>query len=72
VISSVEQVLGFYFATASVIYACLGVVMTVIAYAGGLSAPVLWGFFAFLSSFVPYLGITMMTFSIAIAGHHHP
>ncbi|WP_160005364.1 AI-2E family transporter [Rhizobium sp. 18055] len=68
VISSVEQVLGFYFATASVIYACLGVVMTVIAYAGGLSAPVLWGFFAFLSSFVPYLGITMMTFSIAIAG----
>jgi predicted PurR-regulated permease PerM len=68
VISSVEQVLGFYFATASVIYACLGVVMMVIAYAGGLSAPVLWGFFAFLSSFVPYLGITMMTFSIAIAG----
>jgi predicted PurR-regulated permease PerM len=68
VISSVEQVLGFYFATASVIYACLGVVMMVIAYAGGLSAPVLWGFFAFLSSFVPYLGITMMTFAIAIAG----
>ncbi|WP_111560980.1 AI-2E family transporter [Rhizobium sp.] len=68
VISSVEQVLGFYFATASVIYACLGVVMTIIAYAGGLSAPVLWGFFAFLSSFIPYLGITMMTLAIAIAG----
>ena len=68
VISSVEQVLGFYFATASVIYACLGVVMTVIAYAGGLSMPILWGFFAFLSSFIPYLGITMMTFAIAIAG----
>ena len=68
VISSVEQVLGFYFATASVIYACLGVVMTIIAYAGGLSAPMLWGFFAFLSSFIPYLGITMMTLAIAIAG----
>ncbi len=68
VISSVEQVLGFYFATASVIYACLGVVMTIIAYAGGLSAPILWGFFAFLSSFIPYLGITMMTLAIAIAG----
>jgi predicted PurR-regulated permease PerM len=68
VISSVEQVLGFYFATASVIYACLGVVMTIIAYAGGLSMPILWGFFAFLSSFIPYLGITMMTFAIAIAG----
>ena len=68
VISGVEQVLGFYFATASVIYACLGVVMTIIAYAGGLSAPVLWGFFAFLSSFIPYLGITLMTFAIAVAG----
>lgn len=68
VISGVEQVLGFYFATASVIYACLGVIMTIIAYAGGLSAPVLWGFFAFLSSFIPYLGITLMTFAIAVAG----
>lgn len=68
VINGVEQVLGFYFATASLIYVCLGVVMTAIAYFGGLSSPVLWGFFAFLSSFVPYLGITMMTLAIAIAG----
>lgn len=68
VINAVEQVLGFYFATASLIYVGLGVVMTVIAYAGGLAAPVLWGFFAFLSSFIPYLGITLMTLSVAIAG----
>ena len=68
VIGSVEQVLGFYFATASIIYAALGVMMTVIAWAGGLSAPVLWGFFAFLSSFIPYLGITLMTLSVAVAG----
>jgi predicted PurR-regulated permease PerM len=68
VINAVEQVLGFYFATASLIYVGLGVVMTVIAYASGLSAPVLWGFFAFLSSFIPYLGITLMTLSVAIAG----
>jgi predicted PurR-regulated permease PerM len=68
VISSVEQVLGFYFATASIIYAALGVMMAVIAWAGGLSAPVLWGFFAFLSSFIPYLGITVMTLSVAVAG----
>ncbi|KQV63791.1 AI-2E family transporter [Rhizobium sp. Root1220] len=68
VINGVEQVLGFYFATASLIYVCLGVTMVVIAYFGGLSAPVLWGFFAFLSSFVPYLGITLMTLAVAIAG----
>ncbi|RFB96755.1 AI-2E family transporter [Rhizobium leguminosarum bv. trifolii] len=68
VINAVEQVLGFYFATASLIYVGLGVVMTVIAYAGGLAAPVLWGFFAFLSSFIPYLGITLMTLAVAVAG----
>ncbi|SEH57704.1 Predicted PurR-regulated permease PerM [Rhizobium tibeticum] len=68
VINSVEQVLGFYFATASLIYLCLGVMMMVIAYLGGLSAPVLWGFFAFLSSFIPYLGIASMTLAAAIAG----
>jgi predicted PurR-regulated permease PerM len=68
VINAVEQVLGFYFATASLIYMALGVVMTVIAYAGGLSMPVLWGFFAFLSSFIPYLGIALMTLSVAVAG----
>jgi len=68
VINGVEQVLGFYFATASLIYACLGVMMMVIAYVGGLSAPVLWGFFAFLSSFIPYLGIASMTLAVAVAG----
>ena len=64
VINGVEQVLGFYFATASLVYACLGVMMMVIAYLGGLSAPVLWGFFAFLSSFIPYLGIASMTLAV--------
>jgi len=68
VINGVEQALGFYFATASLIYVALGVVMTIIAYFGGLPSPVLWGFFAFLSSFIPYLGITMMTFAVAVAG----
>ncbi|WFS01708.1 AI-2E family transporter [Rhizobium tumorigenes] len=68
VINAVEQVLGYYFATASLIYVGLGVIMTAIAYFGGLSMPALWGVFAFLSSFVPFLGITLMTFAVAIAG----
>lgn len=68
IINAVEQVLGFYFATASLIYAGLGVIMMIIAYFGGLSMPVLWGIFAFISSFVPFLGITVMTLSVAIAG----
>ncbi|SIP95148.1 Predicted PurR-regulated permease PerM [Rhizobium sp. RU35A] len=66
--NAIEEVLGYYFATASVMYMGLGVVMTLIAYAGGLSMPILWGIFAFLSSFIPFLGITVMTLSVAIAG----
>lgn len=68
VINSIEEVLGYYFATATMIYAGLGVSMTMIAYVGGLAAPILWGVFAFVSSFVPFLGITLMTLSVAVAG----
>jgi predicted PurR-regulated permease PerM len=68
VLNSIDQVLGYYFATASLLYFGLGLVMTAIAYFGGLSMPALWGLFAFLSSFIPFLGITVMTISVAIAG----
>jgi predicted PurR-regulated permease PerM len=68
IINAVEQVLGFYFATASLIYAGIGVAMTIITYVGGLSVPVLWGVFAFVASFIPFLGVTTMTIALAIAG----
>lgn len=68
IINAVEQVLGFYFAMASLIYAGIGVAMTIIAYVGGLSVPVLWGVFAFVASFIPFLGVTTMTIALAIAG----
>jgi predicted PurR-regulated permease PerM len=68
IFNAVEEVLGYYFATASMMYLGLGVVMTLIAYAGGLPMPILWGVFAFLSSFIPFLGITVMTFAVTVAG----
>jgi len=68
VINGVEQVLGFYFASASAIYAGLGAAMTLIAFIGGLSLPVLWGVFAFLACFIPFLGIIAITTAVAIAG----
>ncbi|MDR6104598.1 putative PurR-regulated permease PerM [Agrobacterium larrymoorei] len=67
-IASIETVLSSYFATASLLYAALGVSMVVIAFLGGLAMPFLWGLFAFLSSFVPFLGITAMTLALAVAG----
>ena len=68
VLNSMEEVLGYYFATASMLYLGLGISMTLIAYFGGLAAPAMWGIFAFISSFIPYLGITLMTFSVALGG----
>lgn len=68
VLNAMEEVLGYYFATASLLYLALGISMTLIAYVGGLGSPVMWGIFAFLSSFIPYLGITLMTASVALGG----
>lgn len=68
ILNAIEEALGFYFATASLIYAALGVIVTIIAWAGGLAMPVLWGVFAFLSSFVPFLGFSLMTVALAAAG----
>ncbi|HEV7433275.1 MAG TPA: AI-2E family transporter [Pseudorhizobium sp.] len=68
VLNSMEEVLGYYFATAAMLYLALGISMTVIAYLGNLGSPVMWGIFAFISSFIPYLGITLMTASVALGG----
>lgn len=68
VLNAIDEVLGYYFALASMLYFALGLVMAAIAYFCGLTNPVLWGLFAFVSSFVPFLGITVMTISVAIAG----
>jgi predicted PurR-regulated permease PerM len=40
----------------------------VIALVGGLAMPPLWGLFAFVSSFIPYLGVTFMTLSLLVGG----
>jgi predicted PurR-regulated permease PerM len=68
IINAVEQVLGFYFATASAIFAGLGVIMTAIAFFGGLPMPLLWGVFAFIACFIPFFGITAITIATAIGG----
>lgn len=68
VMNATENAVGFYFSTASLIYISLGTVTAIIAFAGGLSGAVLWGLFAFISSFIPYLGVTAMTIALACAG----
>ncbi|MCX8998502.1 AI-2E family transporter [Rhizobiaceae bacterium BDR2-2] len=68
VFNAVEEVLGFYFATACLIYGGIGITVAIIAFAAGFAMPVLWGFLAFLSSFVPFLGFAIITLALALAG----
>lgn len=68
VLNAIETSLGSYFAAATLLYGLVGVAMTVIAFFGGLQMPPLWGLLAFISSYVPFLGITVTTFSVAVGG----
>ncbi|WP_439631515.1 AI-2E family transporter [Shinella sp.] len=68
IMNAIDSALGYYFATAALVYGALGVVTALITWGGGLAMPALWGLFAFLSSFVPFLGVTLMTIALATAG----
>jgi predicted PurR-regulated permease PerM len=68
IMNATENAVGFYFSTASLIYLVLGTITGVIAFAGGLAVAPLWGLFAFVSSFIPYLGVTAMTIALLCAG----
>ncbi len=68
IMNAIETALAQYFSIASLIYLALGVVTMIIALVGGLAVPPLWGLFAFVSSFIPYLGVTMMTLALLVGG----
>ena len=68
IMNAIENAVGFYFSTASLIYVVLGTITVAIAFVGGLSMAPLWGLFAFVSSFIPYLGVTAMTIALLCAG----
>ncbi|WEX88041.1 AI-2E family transporter [Sinorhizobium garamanticum] len=68
IMNATEDALAQYFSTASLIYLALGLTTMVIALGGGLTMAPLWGLFAFVSSFIPYLGVTCMTLSLLVGG----
>lgn len=68
IMNATENAVGFYFSTASLIYLVLGTITAIIAFVGGLTMAPLWGLFAFVSSFIPYLGVTVMTIALLCAG----
>lgn len=68
IMNATENAVGFYFSTASAIYLVLGTITVAIAFVGGLAMAPIWGLFAFVSSFIPYLGVTAMTIALFCAG----
>ncbi|MDH4411707.1 MAG: AI-2E family transporter [Rhizobium sp.] len=66
--NEVEEALGYYFATAVIVYGIFGVVAAMVAWLGGLGTPALWGLAAFLLSFIPFLGIALVTIAMAVSG----
>lgn len=68
IMNAIEEALARYFSIASLVYLALGVVTMLIALVGGLAVPPLWGLFAFVSSFIPYLGVTVMTAALLVGG----
>lgn len=68
VMNAIDRSLSYYFATAALTYGALGVVTTLIAFVGNLGLPWMWGLFAFVTSFVPFLGVTVMLLSLVAGG----
>lgn len=63
----VEERLGLYFATTTFVFLGVGAATAAMAWAFGLPAPLLWGVLAFLTSYVPFLGIAIML--VALGGY---
>lgn len=68
VMNAIDRSLGYYFATAGLVYAGFGVVTALIAFVGDLGMPWMWGLFAFVTSFVPFLGVAVMTLALVAGG----
>jgi predicted PurR-regulated permease PerM len=68
IMNAIEDVLTRYFSTTSLTYVALGAITMFIALVGGLPMPPLWGLFAFVSSYIPYIGATVMTLALLVGG----
>ncbi|AGT09895.1 AI-2E family transporter [Paracoccus aminophilus] len=68
----IEDSLGTYLGTITLINACLGVVVGTVMWLWGMPSPILFGVGVFVLNYIPYLGpITgvIITFIVAIFGH---
>ncbi|MDR3462108.1 MAG: AI-2E family transporter [Beijerinckiaceae bacterium] len=67
-IGAVEAVLANYFGSVAVVYVAVATATGIVAFACGLSNPLLWSAMTFVASFIPYLGPALITVSLAASG----
>lgn len=67
-ISAVETALANYFGSVAVVYVGVATATGIVAFACGLSNPLLWSAMTFVASFIPYLGPALITVSLGASG----
>jgi predicted PurR-regulated permease PerM len=67
-IGAVEEALALYFGTTTLVYAAVGVLTALVAWAFGFANPLLWGVMTFASGYIPYLGPGLIALSLAAYG----
>lgn len=68
VIVGIQQDLGRYFGTITLINAGLGVIVGAVMLVLGLASPVLWATLTFALNFIPFIGPIVMAILIGVAG----
>jgi predicted PurR-regulated permease PerM len=66
--NDVERSLSGYLITVSIINACVGLVATLVTWALGFPAPLLWGALAFMLNYIPYVGPGIMHAILFVIG----
>ncbi len=68
VVREMQDRVAAYIFTVALINGCIGVIVTLGAWALGVQAPVMWGGLAALLNFIPYIGPLLMTAILALFG----
>ncbi len=68
IFSDIERNMTVYFGTFTVVNIVLGFITMGLTYAAGLPNPFLWGVFAAVLNYIPYVGVAVVTATLTIIG----
>jgi predicted PurR-regulated permease PerM len=68
ILGDIERNMTVYFGTFTLVNIALGVLTTALTYAAGLPNPLLWGVFAAIMNYIPYVGVAIVTTTLAVVG----